>query len=410
MEMDTLIFGILICIVIILFISVYHNNTKFTNVTNIINTIEQFDETNPVTTPQLSLPPDISFKDNCGNDIEPISYDDKIPFIKSDDYHNIIISNVPTELYNAPSLTISFMTQSGNNQREYTGVDLETIKTSANTGANTSANIGANTNTLTIKQSLTENSKYVLKISAKNVISELKFIFTTDYNTFKYNINPPLVVQASEADNYLYIGIKKQTDPESAYIYQLNITSSNALIPSDGNYTYNLKIPNFNNYITNVITQLQTDKHKCLESEYKELTKYIPFKFDALLTVNRTKDSYPLEVIILPSINCINTNKCMISLRNLRKNTEYNIKIRLVYFKMGSDNNYRSSPMIQWSFNTGDTGDTFFDTVEQINKLLLLIKNGNINTDIFNKEQTIQNNRLNTIENEKNKIVKQLQL
>jgi hypothetical protein len=308
----------------------------------------------------------------------------KVPFPNSDDYHTIIITNVPEQIYNATNLTISFMTPMGNDSHDYTGVDLETIKTESNT--------------LTIEQTLAENSKYILKITAKDT-PELKFIFTTDYNTFDYNPKPPSeTITTNTASKYLVIGIKKELD--TAYIYQLENTDTNVLNTSDDNYTYNLEIPNFNTYTTAVITKLKKDNKNCIEAEYKELSKYIPYKFDALLTVNRTKDTYPLESVIMPSINCISTNKCMVTLRNLRKNTEYTIKIRLIYFKAGSKNNYRSSPMVQWKFNTGNSGDNFFETIDQLNKLLATVKNANINADVFNKEQIIQNNRLSAIEAE----------
>ena len=373
--METLIFGILICIVIILFLIVYQNNTKFVNVYNILNTIEHFQ------TPTQQQP-GIKFKSICGDTLDMNS--GKVPFPNSDDYHTIIITNVPEQIYNATNLTISFMTPMGNDSHDYTGVDLETIKTESNT--------------LTIEQTLAENSKYILKITAKDT-PELKFIFTTDYNTFDYNPKPPSeTITTNTASKYLVIGIKKELD--TAYIYQLENTDTNVLNTSDDNYTYNLEIPNFNTYTTAVITKLKKDNKNCIEAEYKELSKYIPYKFDALLTVNRTKDTYPLESVIMPSINCISTNKCMVTLRNLRKNTEYTIKIRLIYFKAGSKNNYRSSPMVQWKFNTGNSGDNFFETIDQLNKLLATVKNANINADVFNKEQIIQNNRLSAIEAE----------
>lgn len=374
-DMETFIIGILICIVIILFLIVYHNNTDITNVHKALNTIENF---------QTSSQPSIQFKSICGDTLFMNS--GKVPFPNSDDYHTVIISNVPTAIYNSSKLTISFMTPVTNDVRDYTGVDLETIKTDANT--------------FTIKQTLAENSKYILKITAKDVVPELKFTFTTDYNTFTYNPIPTDVVITSNAiaSKFLVIGIKKQSDTN--YIYQLNYTDTSILSTADGNYTYNLEIPNFNTYTSAVITKLKQDNKECIESEYKELSKYIPYKFDSLLTVNRTKDPYPLESVIMPSINCISTNKCMVTLRNLRKNTEYKIKIRLIYFKAGSENNYRSGPMVQWTFNTGESGDNFFETIDQINKLLSTVKNGNINADIFNKEQTIQNKRLSAIEND----------
>lgn len=373
MDMETLIFGILICVVIILFLIVYQNNTKFGNVHNALNTIENF---------QTSPQPTITFKNICGDEIS--TGGGKVPFPNLDDYHTIIISNVPAAIYNSTKVTINFMTSQGNDIRDYMDVDLETIKTAPNT--------------FTIKQTLSENSKYILKITVKDT-PELKFTFTTDYNTFTYNPIPTnTTITTNTASEYLAIGIKKKSD--SGYIYQLDNTDTSILSTADGNYTYNLEIPNFNKYTSSVITKLKNDNKGCIESKYKELSKYIPYKFDALLTVNRTKDPYPLESVIMPSINCISTNKCMVTLRNLRKNTEYKIKIRLIYFKAGSENNYRSSPMVQWSFNTGESGDNFFETIDQLNKLLTTVKNANINADTFNKEQIMQNNRLSAIEAE----------
>lgn len=372
--METLIFGILICVVIILFLIVYQNNTKFGNVHNALNTIENF---------QTSPQPTIKFKNICGDELSTSS--GKVTFSNSDDYHTIIITNIPTEIYNSSKVTINFMTSQGNDIREYTGIDLEEIKIEHNV--------------FTIKKTLTENSKYILKITAKDIDLDLKFTFTTDYNTFTYNPIPTnSTITTNTASDYLVIGIKKKSDSE--YIYQLDYTDSSILSTTDGNYTYNLEIPNFNKYISSVITKLKQDNKGCIESEYKELSKYIPYKFDALLTVNRTKDPYPLESVILPAINCISTNKCMVILRNLRKNTVYNIKIRLIYFKAGSENNYRSSPMVQWQFNTGEAGDNFFKTIDQLNKLLTTVKNGIINADTFNKEQIMQNNRLSALETE----------
>lgn len=373
MNFNTIFLGILICIVIILFIFVYHNS-NITNVHNALNIIENFQPT--------SAQSSITFKSICGDEISPVN--NKIPFPNSDDYHTIIISNVPSAIYNSDKVTISFMTSQGNDVREYTGIDLDTIKTDSNT--------------FTIKQTLTENSKYILKITAKD-IHELKFTFTTDYYTFTYNPIPTnTTITVNTASNYLVIGIKKKDD--TTYIYQLDYTDPNILNTPDGNYIYNLEIPNLNTYISAVITKLKQDSKTCIESEYKELSKYIPYKFDALLTVNRIKDPYPLETVIVPSINCISSNKCIVTLRNLRRNTEYKIKIRLIYFKAGSENNYRSSPMVQWTFNTGESGDNFFETIEQLNNLLTTIKNGNINADTFNKEQLIQNNRLSALESD----------
>jgi hypothetical protein len=373
--METIIFSILIGIVIILYLFVYHNNTNITNVHKVLNTIETFN-------PAVSKQPAITFKSVCGDEIN--TGNGKVQFPNSDDYHTIIITNIPTDMYNSSKVTISFMTPLGNDTRDYTGVDLEAIK--------------SDTNIFTVKQTLTENSKYVLKLTAKDTL-ELKFTFTTDYNTFTYNPIPTTpAIDSYTASNYLVIGIKKQSD--SGYLYQLNYTDTSILSRTNGNYTYNLEIPNFNTYTAAVITKLKQDTKACIEAEYNELSKYIPYKFDALLAVNRTKDPYPLESVIMPSINCISTNKCMVTLRNLRKNTEYKIKIRLIYFKVGSENNYRSSPMVEWPFNTVDSGDNFFETIDQLNKLLTTVKNGNINADRFNKEQDIQNNRLSAIETE----------
>lgn len=378
MNFNTIFLGLLICIVMILFIFVYHNNTNIINVQNALNIIENFQS--PTQTQQQ---PRITFKSICGDTIIPIA--GKIPFPNSDDYHNIIISNVPSAIYNSSKVTISFITPLNNDIRVYTGIDLEALKTESNT--------------FTIKQTLLENSKYVLKLTAKDT-PELKLTFTTDYNIFTYNPIPltEVITTNNIASRYLVIGIKKRDDPN--YIYQLNYTDPNILNISDSNYTYNLEIPNLNTYIDAVIAKLKTNSSTCIEYEYNELSKYIPYKFDALLTVNRIKDPYPLESVIVPSINCITTNKCIITLRNLRRNTDYTVKIRLIYFKAGSENNYRSSPMVQWSFNTGESGDNFFETIDQLNKLLTNVKNASINADIFNKEQIIQNNRLDVIESE----------
>jgi len=291
---------------------------------------------------------------------------------------------VPSAIYNANEVNISFMTSQGNDNRKYTGIDLEQIKTEPNM--------------FTIKKTLTENSKYVLKLTAKDA-QDLKFTFITDYYTFTYNPIPTnTTITVNTASNYLVIGIKKKDD--TTYIYQLDYTDPNILNTPDGNYIYSLEIPNLNTYISAVITKLKQDSKTCIESEYKELSKYIPYKFDALLTVNRVKDPYPLETVIVPSMYCISSNKCIVTLRNLRRNTEYKIKIRLIYFKAGSENNYRSSPMVQWTFNTGESGDNFFETIDQLNKLLTSVKKANINADTFNKEQLIQNNRLSAIEND----------
>lgn len=375
MNLNTILLGIAICIVIAIFIGVYHYSYKFSNVTRALNIIEKF-QTQPTST--------ITFKSICGDTIIPNNITGKIPFPNSDDYHIININNIPTNMYNLEKITISFMTQSGNDEKVYTGSELEEIKTDPNT--------------YTLKKTLQENTKYILKI--KSATSELKHQFTTDYNIFTYNpkLNNETITTNTEASKYLFIGIKKKEDP--IYVYQLEDTDTNILNASDGNYTYNLEIPNFNNYISAVITKLKMENNQCIESEYNELSKYIPYKFDALLTVNRVKDPYPLETVIVPSIKCIPTNNCNIIMRNLRKNTEYKIKIRLIYFKAGSQSNYRSSPMIQWSFNTGESGDNFFETLDQINKLLYTVKNANINAELFNKEQAVQNDRLMAIEND----------
>jgi hypothetical protein len=382
MNFNTIFLGILISIVIILFLFVYHNNTNKKNITNVHNALNIIENFQPTSTHPAQPTPSITFKSVCGEEISTVN--SKIPIPNSDDYHTIIISNVPSAIYNSDKVTISFMTSQGNDIREYTGIALDTIKTDSNT--------------FTIKQTLSENSKYVLKLNAKDA-AELKFTFTTDYNTFTYNPIPTnTTITANTASNYLVIGIKKREDTN--YIYQLNYTDPNILNISDSNYTYNLEIPNLNTYINAVITKLKQNGNTCIESEYKELSKYIPYKFDALLTVNRIKDPYPLETVIVPSINCISSNKCIVTLRNLRRRTEYTIKIRLIYFKAGSENNYRSSPMVQWTFNTGESGDNFFETIDQLNKLLTTVKNASINADIFNKEQIVQNNRLAAIESE----------
>jgi hypothetical protein len=368
----TIIIGLLIFIVIILFIVSYHKQEHITLITNTIETIETFD---PL--PEAS----IEFKTDCGSTLSLIN--GKVPFPNSDDYHTIMVTNIPPEIYNAVSIHILFFATDSTIPKTYTGQELSKLKSAPNT--------------ILIKQTLLENTKYTLKIS--NGLTELRFTFTTNYNTFTYNMpTAEKTINSTTANNYLVMGIKLQSQP--TYTYQLDITDQTILNPSDGNYTYNLQIPNFNAYISAAISALQTSttQNMCIESEYAELSKYIPFKFDALLTVDRVKDAYPLETVIVPSIKCIPTNNCMVTIRNLRKNTIYTIRLRLIYFKVGSINNYRSSPMVTWTFNSGESNDNFFESLSQINKLLTAVKNSYINIDNFNKEQTVQNNRLTAID------------
>lgn len=374
--MDTqsiVILSILICIVIVLYIITYHKQVVMLPIANILQTVENF---------QANTTASIAFKTICGTTLA-LTEAGKVPFPNSDDYHTIIVTNVPTEIFNASTINVLFFSTESTIPDIYAGKELLDIKTAQNT--------------LTLKQALAENTKYTLKIS--NGSSEIRFTFTTDYNTFMYNLPTATnAINATTASDYLVLGIKLPS--QTNYTYQLSITDTNILRPIDGNYTYELQIPNFNTYINASIYALQTNTalNKCIESEYAELSKYIPYKFDALLTVDRIKDAYPLETVIVPSIKCIPTNKCTVTIRNLRKNTDYIIKLRLIYFKVGSVNNYRSSPMVTWSFNSGNTGDSFFETVSQINQLLKSVKNSYINMDTFNKEQTSQNKRLAAID------------
>lgn len=375
--MDTqsiVIIGIFICIVIVLYIITYHKQAVMLPIANILQTVEHFESNTPAS---------IAFKTICGSTLA-LTESGKVPFPNSDDYHTIIVTNVPSEIFNASTINVLFFSTESTIPDIYTGKELLALKTEQNT--------------LTLKQTLAENTKYTLKIS--NGSSELRFTFTTDYNTFTYNLptTTNAAINASTASNYLVLGIKLPAQPN--YTYQLAITDTTILRPIDGNYTYELQIPNFNTYINASIYALQTNTalNKCIESEYAELSKYILYKFDALLTVDRVKDAYPLETVIVPSIKCIPTNKCTVTIRNLRKNTDYIIKLRLIYFKVGSLNNYRSSPMVTWPFNSGNTGDSFFETVSQINQLLTTVKNSYINMDTFNKEQAAQNTRLLAID------------
>jgi hypothetical protein len=375
-----IIIALLICVVVILFIISYHKQPYITSITNAIKVVENFN---------TQLMPSIEFKTNCGSTLSLIN--GKVPFPNSDDYHTIMVSNIPAEIYNAVSITVLFFAVDSTSPKSYTGAELNKIKSAPNT--------------LLLKQTLLENTIYTLKIS--NGISEIRFTFTTDYNTFTYNVpSASQTINSSTASNYLVMGIKLPA--QTTYTYQLDITDQNILNPSDGNYTYNLQIPNFNTYISAAISALQTStsQNMCIDSEYAELSKYIPFKFDALLTVDRIKDAYPLETVIVPSIKCITTNNCMVTIRNLRKNTIYTIKLRLIYFKVGSINNYRSSPMVSWTFNSGESSDNFFESLSQINNLLTTVKNSYINMDNFNKEQTAQNNRLTAINMEINNSIR----
>jgi hypothetical protein len=222
---DIIIFGALICIVIILFITVSQNK-KIGNVIQTLNSVENFDIT--TTTTSSNAAPSIKFKTVCG-DINNVNIKlDKVPFYNADDYHILELINMPDEFFKTESITVNFIYNVTNDIKTYIGKELEAIKTVTFTPTVT-------TKKITLKQTLYENAKYILKLTTAEG-TEIKFSFVTDYNIFTYNPLPPgsVIGNYDDASKYLLLGIKQRSN--SDYNYQVANTSVEAFIPVDGIY------------------------------------------------------------------------------------------------------------------------------------------------------------------------------
>ena len=274
--------------------------------------------------------------------------------------------------------------------------------------ANDDFSIDTGARKLIIKRQLLEKTKYnmILESSKSTPVSST---FSTGPNTFYYGteLTNTTVTNESGADNNLCLGIKVVGDPNT---FSFNTVNANGINYNNansfsGSIEYLLRKPDIEVFKVRLaqFTFTNARDYAINKADIEELSKYIPHKFDINLDFTRIPDDYPLEVIKSPDATCSTRETtgtdCKLSLLNLRPNLEYTLKCRLVYLKVGSKNNYRSTPELLTTFTTpARQGTDPLDYLKQIKSLLLNVKQQSIDIKAFNEYQITQDKLLDTIE------------
>ena len=238
---------------------------------------------------------------------------------------------------------------------------------------------------------LAENTNYNLTIIYDASITN-KYTIYTDYAVFYFGkTNTEAVSSADDASVNNLLGVSADN---KNFEYGGDVTLPNPT-GNKSEINYYIKKPQFDKFISNLSLEMGQNYNDI----YSELKKYIPYKFDSILTVDRITDDLPAEIIVNPKINCdMNKQSCVFNIKNLRSKVTYNVKIRMIYSKIGDTATYKATPFIAWSFTTGNIDDTFYNTLTQIRDLMTTIRDNSINMLNFNKDQDSQNSRLNTLE------------
>jgi hypothetical protein len=398
--------GLAICSVLVLFIYMKYQDGLFHSVNATL--AEPFNTTNNQDSATLNV------YDKTGNIsvIDPTTR--QINFYRDDDAHQIRITlpkpitdetielSLMDLLAKQPTITKTFNVSSSiaaNNKPLQS--ELFSIDTT-----------NANQPILKWIQTLSEKTPYKLSIkligSPNNKIYELQM--TTGPHTFYYANSPEpgtaTITTDTLADTHMCLGIGLVSDTgQQSYKYN-NDDAASGMIPAPVDFNtnqlkYRIRKPNPDTYRIKTINNSAPMTDIDIENRQKIMagfSDYIPYKFEAMLDFYRSPDDYPLEVVSKPDINC-NENDCVIILSGLRKNTVYTLKVRLIYFKPGTQN-YRSTPELSATINTTSLNDNNNERqlLNQVKQFLKSVKQQTINMVEFNKYQAVQDTRLDELE------------
>lgn len=396
---NPVVIGVLILAVIMLFLW-YRNQSKLhTTIDTMLDTVEHFQQSPP--TPSITL----SIKDASGT-VELSNDINSVKFYKADDYHQIQITFAnSTDFSNfVTGATLAVVLIDLNNKmpmdrKEYNTNDIQ---------SNDMFIIDISTRKLIIKRQLIEMTQYnlILESSKSKPVSST---FSTGPNTFYYGIElkNTEVTNESDADNNLCLGIKVTGDSNA---FTFNTVNANSIKYNNANsfsglVEYLLRKPDMEAFKIRLaqFTFSNARDYAINKTDIEELGKYIPHKFDINLDFTRLPDDYPLEVIKSPDVTCSTRETtgtdCKLTLLNLRPEQTYTLKCRLVYIKVGSRNNFRSTPELLTTFTTpARQGTDPLDYLKQIKSLLLNVKQQSIDIKEFNEYQITQDKLLDTIE------------
>lgn len=326
----------------------------------------------------------------------PVIADNKVFFYKGDDYHQvqIVFSSTAdmTTFLNSPtsSMTVSLIdlnnklatqTRIYNTTKQYDDLEIN----------NTDKKI-------MFKFTLAEKTFYnIIAETASHIIDKQ---FTTGAHTFYYGtqLTNTNITSAVNADKTMCLGIKLSDDT----VYKYNTADANTLVNNKTPVSYILRKPNIASFKSNLLATANpsgnttTREYAAFKQGLEDLDKYIPYKFDITVDFVRPDDSYPLEVVKSPAIDCVDT-ECALVLSNLRAGITYTLNCRLIYIKLGSANNYRSTPELNFTY-TPSSSDNTFEMLEQIKNLLSKVKQQSIDINNFNKYQVKQDALLTNME------------
>lgn len=327
----------------------------------------------------------------------PVIANNKVFFYRADDYHQIqIVFNNATDMS-------TFLNMSTSSNITVSLIDLNNklptqTKTYNITTQYNDLEINTEEKKLIFKYTLIEKTNYNIIVETPTHIIDKSF--TTDANTFYYGtlLNNTNITSAINADKNMCLGIKLSDDTT----YKYNTADANTLNNNKTPIRYILRKPNLSAFKNNLLTTANpsgnttTREYAAFKQGLEDLDKYIPYKFDITLDFVRPDDSFPLEVVKSPPIDCIDA-ECELVLSNLRAGITYTLNCRLIYIKLGSANNYRSTPELRFTY-TPSSSDNTFETLEQIKNLLSKVKQQSIDINNFNKYQVKQDSQLANME------------
>ena len=328
----------------------------------------------------------------------PVITNNKVIFYKADDLHQVQVI-----FSSSADMTTFLASTSASSNMIVSLIDLNNklptqTKTYNITKLYDDLEINNTDKKLIFKYALSEKTNYNIIVETPTHIIDKSF--TTDANTFYYgtqltNIG---VTSAINADKNMCLGIKLSDDTT----YKYNTVDANTLNNNKTPIRYILRKPNLSVFKNNLLTMANpsgnttTREYAAFKQGLEDLDKYIPYKFDITLDFVRPDDSFPLEVVKSPPIDCIDA-ECELVLSNLRAGITYTLNCRLIYIKLGSANNYRSTPELKFSY-TPSSSDNTFETLEQIKNLLSRVKQQSIDINNFNKYQVKQDSQLSSME------------
>lgn len=403
-----IIIGICIAAVLILFLALRYYNKQHSTIDKLLSKADSFQNSDKSPAIQVATALDIYSQDGS---IQLLSSDELstgfAKFYAADDYHQIqitfeTVSDMNRFLANAKTLTVVLIDLGNKIPMESTKYTLQ--------NSYPDFNINTSTAKIIINRTLFENTRYniIIESDASPSVANIDKTFGTDMNVFYYGtvLSNSSINNDTTADKNLCLGIKLESSKGEPFKY--NTISANSINYGTG----------FNGLIKYVLRKPIMDTFKVMMTEFTfsnkadsqansaklaEFDKYIPYKFDINLDFTRISDEYPQEVIKTPDILCSSNpdseTPCVLALLNLRPNQTYLLKCRLIYMKLGTKNNYRSTPVLETTFTTPAlTGSDPLDYLKQIKNLLLNVKQQSVDIKSFNEYQLVQDKQLDELD------------